>query len=168
MSIRSSLVRLSPASTRSSRVFAFVLVIAAAAFVQPLRLSAQNGNTRALAPLPNSDASCTMGAFNAKGKPKKGSANAVTLIGKYPPRTFTVDLDAAGRVLDFHSMVNWPNPSPGSESVDVFYSPTGAIRRSSRSLRSGGAKQPTITPLTGDDNETVGHMVRDVLTRCKS
>jgi hypothetical protein len=143
-------------------------VFAADALVQPPPLAAQAGNTRALAPIPTRDASCVRGAFNARGKPKKGSANAVTLIGKYPARIFTVDLDAANRVVDFHAVVNWPNPSPGSESVDVFYSPTGAIRRASRSMRSGGARQPTITPLTGDDNEEVGHMIREVLAKCQS
>jgi hypothetical protein len=136
--------------------------------VMPSALHAQGGNTRALAPIPVTDASCRFGAVNPKGKPKKNAANAVTLIGKYPARTITVNLDAAGHATDFHSIVNWPNPSPGSESVDVYYSPTGAIRKGSRTLRAGGAKQPTITPLLGDDTEVAGQMVREVLSRCKT
>jgi hypothetical protein len=165
MSIRSSSVRPLRGSMRSSRVFALLL---AAAVVQPVRLAGQNGNTRALAPIPVTDVSCRFGATNAKGKPKKNGANAVTLVGNFPPRTFTVEFDAANHVTAFHSVVNWPNPSPGSESVDVFYSPTGAIRRGSRTMRAGGAKQPTITPLLGDDNEVVAQMVRQVLAKCKS
>ncbi len=144
------------------------MLLLAAAVVQPVRLGAQSGNTRALAPIPVTNVSCRFGATNAKGKPKKNAANAVTLVANFPPRTFTVELDAANHVAAFHSVVNWPNPSPGSESVDVFYSPAGAIRRGSRTLRSSGAKQPTVTPLLGDDNEIVAQMVREVLAKCKS
>jgi hypothetical protein len=166
MCIRSSSARLLPGSMRSSSAVA--LLLAATVLVQPSRAEAQGGNTRALAPIPVTDVSCRFGAVNAKGKPKKNGANAVTLVGKYPPRTFTIDLDAANRVVDFHSVVNWPNPSPGSESVDVFYSPAGAILKGSRTMRTGGAKQPAITPLTGDDNEMVVQMVRAVLAKCKN
>jgi hypothetical protein len=150
---------------RSSSVIALLLAVTALA--RPARLGAQAGNVRALAPIPVTNVTCRIGAVNAKGKPKNKAANTVTLIGMFPARTFTVDLDAAGRVQDFHSVVNWPNPSPGSESVDVFYSPTGAIRRGSRTMRSGGAKQGAVTPLLGDDNEIVGQMVRAVLAKCK-
>jgi hypothetical protein len=165
MSIRSSSARLLRGSMRSSRVAALLL---AAAVVQPVRLGAQSGNTRALAPIPVTNVQCRFGATNAKGKPKKNGASAVTLIGNFPPRTFTVEFDGANNVAAFHSVVNWPNPSPGSESVDVFYSPTGAIRRGSRTLRTGGAKQAAITPLLGDDNEVVAQMVRQVLAKCKN
>ncbi len=151
---------------RSSRLVALLF---AAAVVQPVRLAAQSGNTRALAPIPVTDASCRFGAVNAKGKPKKNGANAVTLVGELPAAHGHGRSRRDGNhVAAFHSVVNWPNPSPGSESVDVFYSPTGAIRRGSRTMRSGGAKQPAITPLLGDDNEVVAQMVRAVLAKCEN
>ena len=132
----------------------------------PLAVS-QGGRTRALAPIPITDASCRIVPVRAKTGKRTELAKTVMLIGKAPTRAVSVGLDSANRVLNFHSAVSWFEPARGDEAVDVWFARDGRIVRSSRDTQADGARNSVRTALTAGDLEIVNHMVRDVLSRCR-
>ena len=151
---------------RSSRGVA----TAAAILVSLASTALAQGGHSALEQLPLANAGCRAPVVSKQGREKKlpkGGARAVVFAQQDPPRTVTVTLDSAQRVVGFKAILNFNSPKPGVETVDITYDAAGKVKKASRTI-AGGDKGHAVTTLSRDDFETVAHLTRDVVSRCRS